>query len=135
MERPVYDTENVDPAFLATDLDVDAEVGEAGGLYASFAERRVSDLVGMDVLSASGNDVGEIDRLIRGTGGRLLAVVGVGGFLGLGEHDVAVPLDRFSMAEDGLMLDGLSEAQLEAMPEWDERGEVMPLGMTVGEAY
>ena len=122
-------------------MDTDAEVetglvaGGAGGLYAAFAESRVSDLVGMNVLSTNGNDVGEIDRLIRTAGGELAAVVGVGGFLGLGEHDVAIPLDRFAMANDGLMLEGLTEEELQTMPEWDEMGEVMPLGMTVGDAY
>jgi hypothetical protein len=78
--------------------------------------------------------VGEIDRLIA-TGGELLAIVGVGGFLGLGEHSVAIPLDRFQMTDGALLIDGTTEGELEAMPEWDERGEVMPLGMTVGDAY
>ena len=118
----------------ADSVEADAEIAGAGGLYAAFAESRVSDLVGMNVLSTADNDVGEVDRLIR-VGGELMAIVGVGGFLGLGEHDVAIPLDRFAMGEDGLILEGVSEEELEAMPEWDEQGEVMPLGMTVGDAY
>jgi sporulation protein YlmC with PRC-barrel domain len=107
---------------------------ESAGLYGAFTERRVADLVGMDVLGASGADVGEVDRLIA-NGGQLLAVVGVGGFLGLGEHDVAIPLDRFEMVGDDMVLTGVTEEQLEELPEWDQTGDVMPLGMTVGDAY
>ncbi|KIT15458.1 PRC-barrel domain-containing protein [Jannaschia aquimarina] len=111
------------------------ETTQSGGLYAAFADSRVSDLVGMDVLSTNGNDVGEVDRLIRTSAGELAAIVGAGGFLGLGEHSVAIPLDRFAMTEEGLMLEGMTESELQAMPEWDEQGEVMPLGLTVGDAY
>lgn len=123
-------------ADVTVTADAAEEINEgAGGLYATFAESRVSDLVGMDVLSTVGNEVGEVDRLIR-VGSELMAVVGVGGFLGLGEHDVAIPLDRFNHGQDdNLILEGLTEEELESMPEWDETGEVMPLGMTVREAY
>ncbi|MCK0168850.1 PRC-barrel domain-containing protein [Jannaschia sp. S6380] len=113
-----------------------ADRGElvAGGLYAAFADARVSDLVGMNVLSETGDDVGEIDSLVMANGG-LLAVVGVGGFLGLGEHEVAIPLDRFAMTDGALIVDASTEAELEGMPEWDQSGEVVPLDMTVGDAY
>ncbi|MEM7642945.1 MAG: PRC-barrel domain-containing protein [Pseudomonadota bacterium] len=132
--------ETDDPNIAVTDQSqmADAEgslvTPDAAGLYGSFAEARVSDLVGMNVLGATGEDVGEIDRLIAG-GGELLAVVGVGGFLGLGEHSVAIPLDRFSMNDDSLQIDAFTEEELENMPEWDQQGEVLPLGMTVGDAY
>ncbi|WP_298429051.1 PRC-barrel domain-containing protein [uncultured Jannaschia sp.] len=121
-------------AMAETDTILLADSEAAAGLYGAFADYRVSDLVGMNVLGETGNDVGEVDRLIT-NGTELMAIVGVGGFLGLGEHDVAIPLDRFVIGDDAIVLNALTEAELEAMPEWDETGNVLPLGMTVGETY
>jgi hypothetical protein len=103
----------------------------AGGLYAAFADARVADLVGTNVTGENGNDIGEIDRLIS-NGQELLAIVGVGGFLGLGEQDVAIPLDRFSMTDNGLVLDTVTEREIEAMPEWNGSGDALPLDTTIG---
>jgi sporulation protein YlmC with PRC-barrel domain len=86
--------------------------------YADFAEMRVMDLVGTNVFGANGDDVGEVDNVVL-KNGRLAAIVGVGGFLGLGEHDVAVPLENFSRVDGGLMLDTRTEDELERMPEFN----------------
>ncbi|UWQ83451.1 PRC-barrel domain-containing protein [Leisingera caerulea] len=80
----------------------------------------VGDLVGKNVLSASNADVGEIDYVIVHDN-KLSGVVGVGGFLGMGEHSVAIPLTDFEVTKNGqLRLTAQSEAQLKAMPEIDE---------------
>jgi sporulation protein YlmC with PRC-barrel domain len=134
-EANIVVEEQDDPNIVVTDADVDFDVSpDAAGLYAAFADVRVSDLVGLDVLSASGEDVGEIDRLVAG-GGQLMAIVGVGGFLGLGEHSVAIPLDRFEMVGDDLLLNTVTEEELESLPEYDDAGQVLPLGITVGDTY
>ncbi|TFL19186.1 PRC-barrel domain-containing protein [Jannaschia formosa] len=122
-----------DGAEADTAVAGDAEAPAGEGLYGAFANMRVSDLVGMNVLGGTGERLGEVDRLVD-VGGTPNAIVGVGGFLGFGERDIAIPLDRFSQTEEGLRLDALTEEELEAMPEWDESGEEMPAEMTVGEA-
>ena len=130
------DVNVVDEAEVVEETEVaTADVEATGaGLYGAFAETRVSELVGMNVLSTTGEDVGEIDNLIR-NGQEILAIVGVGGFLGLGEHSVAIPLDRFSIADEQMILDELTETELEAMPEWDaSQGEVVPLDIMVRDA-
>ena len=86
--------------------------------YGAYADMPVSDLIGRDVLAAGGEDVGEIDN-IGMLGDRIVAIVGVGGFLGLGEHDVAVPLERLSMVGDELMVEGMSAEMLESMDEYN----------------
>ena len=50
-------------------------------------------ILGKDVFNDAGEKIGEINDLIV-TPNRSLsyAIVGVGGFLGMGEHDVAVPV-------------------------------------------
>jgi hypothetical protein len=55
------------------------------------ADVRSSTLVGATVYNAKNENIGEIEDLIIEDGKTLRAVViGVGGFLGMGEHDVAV---------------------------------------------
>ena len=51
---------------------------------------------GLDVYSSNNGDkIGDIDDLIFDGSGRVQAVVvGVGGYLGLGERDIAVPFDQ-----------------------------------------
>lgn len=124
-----------------TDAAAGTDVADAAsaGLYGTFADRAVSDIVGMDVLARSDNgeemdEVGEVERLVRtATSEEVLAVVGIGGFLGLGEHDVAVPLARFQESEEGLVLPEFTEEELEAMAPFEDGDgiEELTLDMTV----
>lgn len=63
----------------------------------------VSALEGRKVVSPRGESLGEIEKLVIDPGyGRLTyAIVEVGGFLGLGEKEVAVPWQALSLAQDG----------------------------------
>ncbi|UWQ21604.1 PRC-barrel domain-containing protein [Jannaschia sp. W003] len=111
-----------------TDTTGGAIVADAAatGLYGTFADRAVSDIVGLDVLARDNDgdemeDVGEVERLVRTSASdEVLAVVGIGGFLGIGEHDVAVPLSRFQESEDGLVLPEFTEEELEAMAPFED---------------
>ena len=49
--------------------------------------------------SPDGEAIGEVDYVIEGENG-LEAVIGIGGFLGLGEYTVALPLSDFELNED-----------------------------------
>ena len=57
---------------------------------------RVSDLEGLDVYSSNnGDEIGNIGELILDRSGKVQAVViAVGGYLGLGERDIAVPFSQ-----------------------------------------
>ncbi|WP_299619304.1 PRC-barrel domain-containing protein [uncultured Tateyamaria sp.] len=84
------------------------------------APMMVSEIIGTNVLTATNETVGEIDYVIKSPEG-YAAVIGIGGFLGLGEYTVALPLDQFDMtSEDELRLATWTEAELEALPEIDE---------------
>jgi len=51
-----------------------------------------SDLIGTKVVSANNESIGDINDVVLDRNGQIVAaVVGVGGFLGIGEKDVAVP--------------------------------------------
>jgi len=57
-----------------------------------------SAIIGSSVYSPSDESVGDVnDLVIKPTGEIEAVVVGVGGFIGIGEKDVAIALDRFTM--------------------------------------
>ena len=53
---------------------------------------RVSDLQGKAVYGSDGESIGEINDILVSVDGSVNAVIGVGGFLGIGEKDFAVDL-------------------------------------------
>ena len=58
---------------------------------------RASKLIGLNVYNNDHEKIGGITELIVDRSGKLDAVVvGAGGFLGLGEHDVAIPYSQIS---------------------------------------
>ena len=60
-----------------------------------------SKFIGSTVYSSSNENVGDINDMVIGKDGKVQAVIiGVGGFLGLGEKDVAVPMDRIQFSRD-----------------------------------
>lgn len=62
---------------------------------------RASKLIGVDVYNQQNERLGEINELIIEKSGRVAgAVIGVGGFLGVGEHDVLVPMEKLQFATD-----------------------------------
>lgn len=59
---------------------------------------RGSKLIGASVYGPDNASIGEIDDLIIGSDGKISAVVvGVGGFLGVGQKDVALPFENISV--------------------------------------
>jgi len=62
---------------------------------------RATKLNGVDVYNANNEKIGDISDVIVDTEGKAKAVViGVGGFLGLGERDVAVPFDALQWTDN-----------------------------------
>jgi sporulation protein YlmC with PRC-barrel domain len=78
-------------------------------------------LFGAKVQSGSGDVIGDINDLVFDPSGKITTVVlGVGGFLGLGEKSVAVPYDAvtFKVGPDGArtIIVALTKEQLTAAP-------------------
>jgi sporulation protein YlmC with PRC-barrel domain len=62
---------------------------------------RASKLMGLDVYNEANEKLGDINELILDKNGKINAVViGVGGFLGMGEHDIAVTMDKLKFIEE-----------------------------------
>ena len=110
--------------------------GEVPGMIRMQDENSIltSDLVGATVFNPAAEEVGEINDAIVSLEGRVEGVViGVGGFLGLGEKRVAIEMQQLTVQTDEngrpqLFLDTTKEA-LEAAPEFvtaeDQRAEAV----------
>ena len=68
---------------------------------------RASKVVGLRVYNASNENLGSINDLIMDKSGNIKAVVlGVGGFLGMGAHLVAVPLETLKFSTEPIVYTG-----------------------------
>lgn len=62
---------------------------------------RASKLMGLDVYNEANEKLGDINELLVDKSGKINAVViGIGGFLGMGEHDIAVSMDKLKFVEE-----------------------------------
>jgi sporulation protein YlmC with PRC-barrel domain len=72
---------------------------------------RASKMVGLSVYNDSNESLGSINDLLTDKSGNIKAVViGVGGFLGVGEHLVAVPLDKVKFVNEPIVYTGAANA-------------------------
>ncbi|MCJ7875056.1 hypothetical protein Q4577_11380 [Marinovum sp. 2_MG-2023] len=91
-------------------------------MFTSLQDMTVGDVVGLNVHDREGNDIGEIDYVVAQADGAA-GVIGIGGFLGLGEYTVAIALEEFQLGDDGASLVlGADKESLKALPEFDESG-------------
>jgi sporulation protein YlmC with PRC-barrel domain len=89
-----------------------------------------SNFIGSAVYSTANENIGDINDLVFDAEGKVnAAVIGVGGFLGMGEKDVAVPLDKITLTKDenGAMkhVIAATREQLDAAPAFDKTRLVM----------
>ena len=101
-----------------------AEVEREGYTDAVVAELTADNLEGANIYDANDEDIGEIDSLIVSQDGTIEKVIlDVGGFLGIGEREVAVTFDELQIIrnEDGSDLRvyvGATKEELEAQPDY-----------------
>lgn len=81
---------------------------------------RVSKIVGATVYTSDNKDLGKIDDLVMTKDNQItLAVVSVGGFLGVGSKLVAFPYKALTQDGDHLTLPGVTADSLNAMPSFE----------------
>jgi sporulation protein YlmC with PRC-barrel domain len=72
---------------------------------------RASKLIGLNVYNEANEKLGDINELILDKNGKVNAVViGVGGFLGMGEHDIAVSMDKLKFVDEAVRTSSTSPA-------------------------
>lgn len=76
----------------------------SGSQILSMHSTTVDNLTGKEVVNAAGDQIGEVDSVVRSVSGRQEhAVVSVGGFLGIGDKQVTIPLKEMQMQKDALL--------------------------------
>ena len=81
---------------------------------------RASKLLGSDIYNDNGEKIGKLDDFIVGSDENIsVAVLAIGGMLGMGARMVAVPAKLFEANAKGqIALPGATEEQLKALPEF-----------------
>ncbi|MFN3400322.1 MAG: PRC-barrel domain-containing protein [Ferrovibrio sp.] len=104
---------------------------DATGGGGALAGVDAKELLGTDIKNAQNETVGEVQAVQLDAAGKVRnLIVGVGGFLGLGERAVAVQPGAVMMADNGdTIRTTLTKDQLKAMPEYQysdksHKGEV-----------
>lgn len=81
-------------------------------------------LTGAHVYGSKDEDIGEVDKLVLNADGTVKQLVlGIGGFLGMGEHRIAVPLDQANImrnekGDDVRVYVDATKEKLKAQPEY-----------------
>lgn len=78
---------------------------------------RASQLIGRPVTNGK-EEIGKIDDLVVGRDKVLFAIIGVGGFLGIGQHLVVAPYNRLTVTPQRILLPGATKAALLKLPEF-----------------
>lgn len=107
--------EQADPAMAAdqpTQQQQQQPQGQAGTVS-------LDEVLGSSVVNENGEEVATIEDLVVKDEAHY-AVLSVGGFLGIGEKDVAIPLDELKLGEDETyLMTSETEEQLEQLPEYE----------------
>jgi len=111
--NPAWVKAGSEPVVGGSLLAVNVEVVAATGY-------RASKLLGADIYNDAGEKIGKLDDFIVGSEANVsVAVVAVGGFLGMGSRMVAVPATSIESNEQGQMvLPGGTKDRLMALPEF-----------------
>lgn len=106
----------------AGETAVTAADGMVGNARDVLEQQGVYALEGMDILDPDRDDIGTVENVAQDGSGRLQLIVSLDdGVLGIGDSERVVGIEAFDYLpeEDALVLRDVSEASLEAMPEWD----------------
>jgi sporulation protein YlmC with PRC-barrel domain len=77
-------------------------------------------ILGKTVYNEKDERVGEVEDLIVAPDKSIsYAIISVGGFLGLGEHYVAIPVQQFKGVDKKITLAGATKDSLKAMPKFE----------------
>ena len=103
-------------------------VAQTAGVSVSTTEMREvamgwsakKQILGENVYNNVGEKVGEINDLIVTPNKAVsYAIIGVGGFLGIAEHNIAVSVDKLKQQEGKIVLPGATKEALKEAPKFE----------------
>jgi sporulation protein YlmC with PRC-barrel domain len=91
--------------------------------YSERGDWRASNLMGLKVTNTANETIGDINEILFDSDGKIAAVViGVGGFLGMGERHAAVEFNSVQLTRDKnnapMARVNVTKEQLKSSPEW-----------------
>jgi sporulation protein YlmC with PRC-barrel domain len=94
-------------------------VAELREVTAGWSAKR--QILGKTIYNDSGDGIGKVDDIIVAPDKAVsYAIIGAGGFLGVGRHDVAIPVGQLKQQSDGkFVLAGATKDALKAMPPFE----------------
>jgi sporulation protein YlmC with PRC-barrel domain len=117
---------------VQTDYDSDSEMDdtatmadsdETDSMAEGLADMTASDLEGKKVVTLTGEEVGEISAVGTSSAHQdRIAVIDVGGFLGVGEKTIAIPLSDLqkSVSDEDSVRTSMTRTSLESQDEFDD---------------
>ncbi len=105
------------------------ETVEKNSAVAFSGDASAKELLSKNVVNAANESIGDINDILINREGKVVAViVGVGGFLGMGEKDVALPYDQLTFSTDTnnnslIVGTNATKESLETAPEYIKRGD------------
>ncbi|HEX2135201.1 MAG TPA: PRC-barrel domain-containing protein [Microvirga sp.] len=83
-------------------------------------QMNVSELTEKDLVGANNDEVGDIERVVESNADKKqYVVIGQGGFLGLFETEVLIPIENVAIKGDQIVLRNLSQEQLKSLPKYE----------------
>ncbi len=81
-------------------------------------------LMDQTIYNEEGQKVGAVDDLIIAPDRNVsYVIVGAGGFIGIGRHDVAIPVSQIQERDGKLVMPGVTKEMVKAMPEFEYAGD------------
>jgi len=119
--EPKVRVENAQEAQRGGERDAASPSDRTQGLAPTAGRQNiaVSQLKKMNLFDARGNQLGDVEQVIQGQDGKRYIVVGVGGFLGIGEKHVLIPVENVVIRNNRLMTEGLTNEQVKTRPIFD----------------
>ncbi|MBP2547849.1 sporulation protein YlmC with PRC-barrel domain [Neorhizobium galegae] len=100
---PSAQTQTTMPSAATTGTTSAAGAGMTGEYLTEQAQNQISanDYIGKSIYNGEDKSIGSVtDLILEQDGGIVAAVVGVGGFLGIGQKNVAVPMDKITVTRE-----------------------------------
>lgn len=102
------------------DAQSNQQTADAGQQASQGQPMNVSKILAMDLYNVNGNKLGDIEHVVTDVNGGNSVVIGHGGFLGMGEKQVSVPLNDIWMNNGRLVTRHVTDDQIKSMPEYDQ---------------
>lgn len=116
-----YDSQSTDPYSTQSETQTQTDTSMQGSTMSQdLSQMSSKELEGMSIVSSTGEEIGSIEKVGYSDQHQdKVAAVNVGGFLGVGEKTVGIPLSDLQMGTDGNVTTTLDREQLEQEQEID----------------